>query len=461
MSRSRVSIYDIDKSLKSDLSESQRAALPRDFFSYKPKLYRNLELPSYVHGYSLGIEYMRNWFVNKFPKDYFKVIHINGKHVLDDWRDFNNYNIKREKPMLAIIPTVEYDYDREAVDLYLGDTNYLLKRSNYQQSFLKDYENMSFLYMQMRAMKMNFTFKVRLNSRSEQLDCYNKMELSHRIGATMHEYINVDFHIPYDIMVSIAIQNKFEVEDIILDKEAKKVYHKIKNIKAFVEYLNKHSDLPIFYKKRAINQHEEFFVKVMNLYTHIACKDKLSLDDGEREGKLDTNFHVEMQATLTMPIPHFFVHFSQQPLTETIKVEERRGLGIYSINNFEIPPENKNGWGRMVVAPYLCEKGEEYVNISEILHGGDMITKVYEYCKSIGISALSFLDIVIYRSDDKYKIIPFRFDQSDEMLYFDSPMSTAEAIDIVIYYDKEFVNARYLELKPELEEKRYSSEGAK
>ena len=94
MDREKVSINDIKNTIFENTPPEKRAQLPRDFFTYRPKLYRNLVLPSYVHGYSLAIEYMKKWFVDKFPKDYFKVIHINGKHVLDDWRDFNNYNIK-------------------------------------------------------------------------------------------------------------------------------------------------------------------------------------------------------------------------------------------------------------------------------------------------------------------------------------------------------------------------------
>ena len=39
---------------------------PRDFFEYKPKLYEGLQVASYVHGYSLAIEYMKKWFIDKF-----------------------------------------------------------------------------------------------------------------------------------------------------------------------------------------------------------------------------------------------------------------------------------------------------------------------------------------------------------------------------------------------------------
>ena len=104
MAREKVSINDIiNYKIDQMTPEEKRVAVPRDFVAYKPKLYKSLVCPSYVHGYSLAIEYMKKWFLSKFDKKYFKFVHINGKHVLDDWKHFNNYNIVREKPMLAIV----------------------------------------------------------------------------------------------------------------------------------------------------------------------------------------------------------------------------------------------------------------------------------------------------------------------------------------------------------------------
>lgn len=439
MERQKVSIKDINNTILENTPAAKRANLPRDFFSYKPKMYKNLALPSYVHGYSLAIEYMKKWFVDKFPENYFKTIHINGKHVLDDWKHFNNYNIAREKPMLAIVPTLDYEYDREFLDAYMADPKLLLARSDFQQSFIKDYNSMTFLYMQMRALKMNFTFKIRVGTRSQQLDLFNRMELWFRIGATQHEYINADFHVPYDIMLNIAEANHFEIKD-----------NKIVDILEFINYLNSHSDLPIIFKMRAINQKPEFFVRINNLYTHISCRDKISMDDGERSGKLDTNFHLELQCTLTIPIPHFYAYFAQIPTGYNIATNERTdtSIGIYSINNFEIPPENKYGWGRVAQTGYLCEKGEKFIDISPILLSGEgHLTKVIKYSIENGINPNSFLDIKIYRSDDKEKLVPFIMEYNNCTIYFNNPIEREEAVDIVIYADKGYINNTIISLE--------------
>lgn len=430
MSREKISISEIMRIKEESMTPKQRAELPRDFVSYRPHLYSNLIVPSYVHGYSLAIEYMKKWFLSKFNKDYFKYVHINGKHVLDDWKYFNNYNIVREKPMLAIVPTVDFDNDREYRDSYLMDHTLLLKRSNFQQSFLKDYNTNTFIYLQMRELKMEFTFKVRVNSRSEQLDLYHRMELWFKIGATQHEYIGADFHIPYDIMLNIACDNGFKIKD-----------NKIVDIYDFLTYLNAHSDIPFIFKMRAINQKPEFFIRVKDLYTHIATLDKLQMDDGERQGKLDTNFHIEMRCTLRIPIPHFYAYFNQEPITYTIGVNEynSKSIGIYTINSCEILPENERGWSQVAVTGYMTEVGEDHINLSPILYNGGSLGKVIQYSLKQGINPDLFLDIRIYRGDVPNKLISTRMDYDNSTIYF-PPEKISEDIDIVIYGDKEYIN---------------------
>lgn len=431
MDRERVSIKEIMNHKQENMTPKERANLPRDFVDYKPQLYRNLVVPSYVHGYSLAIEYMKKWFLSKFNKNYFKYVHINGKHVLDDWKHFNNYNIVREKPMLAIVPTVDFDNDREMRDAYLMDHTLLIKRSNFQQSFLKDYQTNTFLYLQMRELKMEFTFKVRVNSRSEQLDLFNKMELWFKIGATQSEYISADFHIPYDIMLNIASDNGFEIKN-----------DKIVDIYKFLTYLNSHSDIPFIFKIRAINQKPEFFIRVKDLYTHISTIDKLQMDDGERQGKLDTNFHIEMRCTLRIPIPHFYAYFNQKPIAYTIGANEYNGgtIGIYTINSFEIMPENDRGWGQIAVVGYMTEKGEEFIDLSSILYNGGELGKVIEYTKNNGINPNLFLDIKVYRGDVPNKLIYTSMDYNNNYLYFEKPQDREEDVDIVIYGDREYMN---------------------
>ena len=51
-------------------------------------------------------------------------------------------------------------------------------------------------------------------------------------------------------------------------------------------------------------------------------KDKLQLDDGERDGKLDFNFHIEMTTSLEIPIPHYYSYYSAEELMGSVTVKE-------------------------------------------------------------------------------------------------------------------------------------------
>lgn len=426
--RTPLSINQLMKEKFETMDEEQRAKLPRDFFGYQPQLYKELIMPSYIHGYSLAIEYMRKWFLNKFEKDYFKNINVNGRHVLDEWKHFNKQVIKREKPMLAIIPTMDFDHDREYRDAYMGDRRILLHKSDYQQSFFKDYKTMSFLYKHDRALKMNFTFRVRVGSRAEQVDLWNKMEIWFRIGATQHEYISADMHIPRELVLSLAEANGFKVEN-----------GQIVQLFDFISYMNQHSDLPIIFKMRAINQQPEFFVRIRDLYVHVACMDKLSLDDGEKEGKLDTNYHVELQATVTIPVPHFYVFFNQKPIQHYVHTI-KDAIGIYSINSFEIPRENEKGWGYVLDTEYRAEVGDEYMDLHPIFDGPGNMCDVMRYTLKNFISPDSFIEIRVYHSNTDAILKKGKMDYKNLCFIYDTPIEEDETLIVAIYGDKEYIN---------------------
>ena len=218
-----------------------------------------LALPSYVHGYSLAIQFMYDWFKSKFDDNFFRGgIYIDGKNVLDDYKRLNEFAMKNivkgQNPRARMAPTVQYDFDREGVDLYQAPPQVYLRRSNYQDAFFKDYDNNIFLGFMPRALRMDFNFKVRLNTRSQQLDTYNRMELYFRNGSTQSELLSVDFHVPTSIMMDIANKAGFAIKDgEIVDKLG------------FTQYLNRHSDLPFLFKLRAIKQKTAFFIRVNNL----------------------------------------------------------------------------------------------------------------------------------------------------------------------------------------------------
>ena len=445
--RVTVSAQDIGRVLMNSVSEEKRVELFPDYSNFTPRLYKTMEVPSYVHGYSLAIEYMRDWFLQKFPKDkstpsgtMFKTVYINGSHVLDNWKNWNNYNIRKEKPMVAIVPTLSPEYDRENVDMYMGDAGIMLRTSRIEDSFIKDYKNKIFLYVRLREMEMNFTFRIRVNSRAEQLDLMNRMELWFRVGTTQQDNMSADFHIPYNMMLQIARDASFDVD------EENKV---IKDIPEFVNYLNLHSSAPIIFKLRTINQKPEFFVRARNLYTHLAVRDKIQIDDGERNGKLDTNYHLEMNVQLHMPIPHFYAYMNQVPTSQSVMVTESKpDLGIYTINNYNIDPENSLGWPYITITSYAANKGDRYIDLSPIFDSERWpVAIVLKDDLKMHISPEGFLDVRVYHNQDFKNMVGrealYHMDYKNLRIVLDETIMEQEAIyDIIIYADMQYVNTR-------------------
>ena len=408
------------------------------------KLYANLALPSYVHGYSLAIEFFSKWFESKFDKGYLKSIYIDGKHVLDDYKKFSLQVLKGENPRARIEPKVDYDYDREQVDLYGAPPELYIRRSAYNQSFFKDYDNQIFLSLQQRAMRMNFACKVRVNTRSMQQDLYNKMEMNFRIGATHMEMMSADFHIPKPIMLSLAKQAGFEVNN-----------DNVINLIDFLEYLNRHSDIPFLFKLRAINQKPEFFIRINGLSIHINTVEKLQLDDGERDGKLDTNFTIEMNAVLTIPIPHYYVYYSAEELTDGLPYKEfvENSIGIYSFNMFDIPRVDDNGWMQAAITDYQTEKDDTEIDLSSLFTGDNVLTRAINHDLTRGISPSHFINILIYRGDDRAVKPNLNIDNNrysinwkTKVIRLKYPEPEPDHLRIVMYYDRSYLNGLDIEL---------------
>ena len=282
----------------------------------------------------------------------------------------------------------------------------------------------------MKALRMDFNFKVRVNTRAQQLDTYNRMQMYFRNGSTMHELLSVDFHIPKTLILNIALRAGFEVKN-----------GEVQDIISFLSYLNSHSDLPFLYKIRAINQRPEFYIRISDLYTHINCTDKLSVDDGERLGKLDYNFHIEMNSILTIPIPHFYSFYSAYELETGIEVVEPKAtsIPIYSINVFEIPNVDEHGWIRAAITDYMTDKGEKEIDLSPIFTGENVLSYSIQHTLTQGLSPYHFINIVIYRGEDIAKLCEFKMNWET----FKAELLTdvgEEVLHIAVYYDREYIN---------------------
>jgi hypothetical protein len=333
---------------------------------------------------------------------------------------------KRNKPALAIIPTINFEYDRNNQDTYMGGKELLIGKFNNNKSFFRDYEKNIFLGLNLRELEVGFYYRVRVSTRAQQIDLYRHMELAFKIGFTQYEYIQVDFHIPMELMLNIANHAGFLIED-----------NKIKDIVGFVNYMNSYSEFPITYKLRTINGKNEFFIRVPNVYVHIACLDKLSADDGEVEGVGTNNFNIDMQAVLRIMVPHYYVYKSAQKITKYIPTSELDStIGIYTFKVFDIPETNERKWAKYITTAYELDYTEQInipIDISVLFK--DDLKKIINDHLNIGISPSSFIDIRLYNYSENS---PCTIDWINMILTV--PEFISGRIHIVIYMDMKYYN---------------------
>lgn len=396
------------------------------------KLRKNISTPSTIHGYSLAIEYMRNWILSKFPDNFFKTVHVNGKHVLADYRKFKEEKLHQIiKPAIAIIPILNIDYNRENIDLVQGPMRMFTIRSKFKNNrFLEDYDNNVFIEMQMKQIEMIFNFKIRVKSRAQQLDLLEYTRLACRIGSTQSENLDIDCHVPYDIILAVAIDNGFE---LITDDNG---FTHIYDIVSFLKYLNSHSYLQFTYKFRTINGKSEFFIRIPNCYINISNLEGISIDDGERQGSLDDNFHIEFTSTLKFPVPSFFVYYSYGD-HRIIGKEQKDINALYQIVTTGPPDIDEHNWRQYLTTQWIDDsKDVKQIYFRELLENNNL-QKVISYNISIGLSPAIFMNIKIYNGQ---KEIPINIDWKNYIININQDKLIDEVSDIAIYADLNYIN---------------------
>lgn len=358
------------------------------------KLNSTVLIPSASHSYALAVEYIHKWFLDKFSKDYFKTIYIEGKNIFDESRRFNiNDTARRQNPAVAIIPSIDFSFDRDKIDLALGGLDLYEEKSTMDTCFFRDYENGLYIKEIDQLNLLNFTIKVYVDTRAKQLNLWHYMKLAFRVGATQGEYIDMDFSIPEELILQLAMDVGFEV-----DLENRKV----KKIAEFLQYLNKNSAVPFLYKLRCENGRDEFFIRVPGEYVHISIPDYLSVDDGERVGHTYENFPIEMNLMLRFPAPQSFVYMSkrEQKIIEGIKMETSDHIvGLYTIKFFDVPKLNEKKWGLFVQTEYVedIEKSDIEMDFTDLFTTS--ILDVIEYTKKQFLSPSIFLDIKLFDTE--------------------------------------------------------------
>lgn len=393
------------------------------------KLLKNLCVPSTSHAYSVAVEYFKRWLLDKFDNGYFKTIYIEGKHLFSEISRINEPElIKKGKPAIAIIPQLDINFNREGIDNTLNDLNYYARTFNHRETFFKDHQNEKYIGCSLEQLLFNFNVKIKVNSRSKQLDLVKYIKMALKVGATSGYYMDIDMHVPYDMLYTMAEELGFKV-----DPEHIKILEPIK----FLSYLNRHSEIPFVYKLRSINGKDEFFIRVSNMYTHIRVQD-LSIDDGEKQGMVSSNYFIEFNAEVRFPAPKIYCYFSMNKV-DFMRFSEKNGNIISYIVNFSnVPNVNDNGWDMFISTAYEEEDKSKPLTIEfgEIFKGDINIMRLIDYCKDNYMSPSAFLDFKVFNNNKEYQ-----YDIDWDTLTLTTKEKVKHILsDFVVYADKGFIN---------------------
>ena len=425
----------------------------------KDKLNRKISIPSEVHGYSLAVDFIQRWFYEKFNRlvtshdgrDFFKTRYINGKNVFDDFRIFNIQDkdtyIKRPKPIVIITPEPDFHTDRRGLKQFANmmGPDIMINRINHDNYFFMDSERKIKIVLSMNSLEVKFNFKIKVDSRAKQMDLLRYMQLNFREGDTMGYYLDLDFHIPEDIIFALAYHSGFvdENNDVINNMD-------------FLAYMNRHSKLPITYKLRTINGKSEYFVRVPNQYIHVNNTERIEYDNGERVGMLDNNFTIDMNTILTIPIPYLYAYYTTQEVDINIPTVEFADLGLYTFKIVDIPDHNEKGWEKFASSEIMCDKilekdEKESINISSIF--SKELLKYIEDCKSCYLSPSIFIDFKLF--DNNGDAHEYNIDWNTYTLDIIGPICDDRKCILVVYLDNNYINSNII-TKNKLNESRLS-----
>jgi hypothetical protein len=432
-----------------DKNSKLRPFNPSDAYNKKtPRLMRtSVILPSQQQAFAVCTEVILEWFLDKYKENYFNSVYVDGTHSFDEFRKLSKINqqMRKTNPLLALVPNIDPSYNRDWIDS-TPEIPMLLRRSRFEGVFLSDVEHNKGLHLQIifKTIKMNFTFKMRLDTRAQQLDMMEFIKVKHRAGWSETLTKDMDIHVPKGIISQIAFDNGFDLEE----------GGNPKNPMELLGYLNTHSLIPFMYKLRCSTGNNEYFIKVPNCTVHI--KSELpTMDEGERNNSITTNYNIEFPLEVEMTAPYCYTYFSQKDdhryLNTNTMYTDNALVAIMQASLTTIPPEDENHWALLTPTEYGIDEADIGkpldIDFKELFNGTE-IGMVLDYTQKIAVSPAVFLNFMMFNNS---KTLKYTMDWGKMIAHIDEGITVDRTI-IGIYVDMKYVNDTIILIK-ELDKK--------
>lgn len=420
---------------------------PSDFYKrFNKRLMRsNVVLASQFQSYSICTEFALRWFLEKYKYKFFNSIYVEGRHSFDEFRKFSTIDeqLMRANPILAMIPNINLEHNRDWIDSN-PEIPMLLRRTKMDGTFFNDLEKDLHLQIILKTILMTFQYKLRFDTRAEQLDNLEKIKLKHRAGWTETRELVLDIHVPREIMAQIAVDAGFKINQDL----------DIEDPFAFLKYLNSHSYITFVYKLRCVNNRNEFFIKMPNCTAHIKSN-MPSADEGERKDHTVTNFTIDFDIEVEMTAPYAFTYFSQeaQPYITTNPITTDEKIAVMMGIKTEFPPVDEHGWELFSTTEYMVDeedlKNDLIIDFNEYLKG-TTLQEIIHYTNSIRISPEAFVNFKLFNNGLD---MPYRMDWNCMKCIIPNAKNVTTVIGV--YCDMQYIHNFQLQIKETIKDRIY------
>lgn len=254
------------------------------------------------HTYGNLIEAAKDDILSKFPRDYFKYIHISSNLAFRQIKKYTDNSLaemkKREKPLIIIKPAFEVGDDSIPFRMTPLMTN--IQASPYGMSrrslipFVKDHRKHYSLMYRLNRDRISFEVNIQSDTLVRQLDLYKAMENNIAWNGPTFQNRSLETAIPYEMVNYIS-----KIVGYDLDKSNN-------NIPIMIQYLQNHSSFPITYKIRNATSNPDFFMYRKSVPVIVTYSD-LSIDDGSKKGMTDDVYNINFKVTMEFNLPGAFV----------------------------------------------------------------------------------------------------------------------------------------------------------
>lgn len=392
-------------------------------------------MSSTAHTYGNLLATAEKWFLDIFPNDMFKTVHVSSQIAHRQLYTTPQQFIKKAKPMIIFRPRIEYNEDTFLQHTLItermggGPINSQSPGTVELNPFFFDPEsNLSIEFSQMRRV-MYLDITMVFNTLIQQLNVMDALRNQLVPGRPFDINTHLEALIPNSFIKVLSELSGVPVHDVD-DNNC---------VSGFLDYMNSHSFYPVSYKLAKETGKEEFYrYYPTKIFTTVQDIDK---DDGETVGHVTTSFKVTMTIRMEFWTPGITYLFSPR-IKEVPPMEIPTDAAlvpiyadVFDYDDLALAP----GWSMYTHASFQLDKPRDDIDFRPMLKKS--IDQAVEYHMKNAMPLINLIDVKVRKQgkllsegDDYY------IDWDKRTVFFNNKDYGYYTYTIIIAIDTLYIN---------------------